>query len=389
MRIGLLKDIKDGEFRTIMTPNEVAELIALGAEVWVEKNAGAGASFEDYEYEKAGAKIADNMQEIYANCDLVTKVKELEKCEYNLLREGQVIFTCLHPAASKEEVDVLLKSKVIAFTAEDTHRYGSPNCEIAGKLGLLKGAEHLLRTNGGSGQLICGAGGAPAANVLIIGAGLAGSGALQLAYGLGANITVMDINVKILRDLIEKYPGISTMISSSSNIKTLMPNLDLIVNCVKWPKHRKDHLITRDMLSLMKKGSVIVDVSADVGGAIETYRHTTHEHPTFVVDGIVHYGVDNIPGAASKTTSVAYAASVIDHFKSIVQNGIKEACRLNGYLRRSMTSYKGILTHEETSAIQGREWVTPEEILGLEEGTYEIVPKATTTSSKPTTCRAK
>lgn len=389
MRVGLLKDIKDGEFRTIMTPNEVAELIALGAEVWVEKDAGAGASFEDCEYEKVGAKIAKNMQEIYANCDLVTKVKELEECEYDLLREGQIIFTCLHPAASREEVDVLLKSKVIAFTAEDTHRYGSPNCEIAGKLGLLKGAEHLLRTNGGSGQLICGAGGAPAANVLIIGAGLAGSGALQLAYGLGANITVMDINVKILRELIQKYPGISTMISSSSNIKTLMPNLDLIVNCVKWPKHRKDHLITRDMLSLMKKGSVIVDVSADVGGAIETYRHTTHEHPTFVVDGIVHYGVDNIPGAASKTTSVAYAASVIDHFKSIVQNGVKEACRLNGYLRRSMTSYKGILTHEETSAIQGREWVTPEEILGLEEGTYEIAPKATTTSSKPTTCRAK
>lgn len=389
MRIGLLKDIKDGEFRTIMTPNEAAELIALGAEVWVEKNAGAGASFEDCEYEKIGAKIAENMQEIYANCDLVTKVKELEKCEYDLLREGQIIFTCLHPAASREEVDVLLKSKVIAFTAEDTHRYGSPNCEIAGKLGLLKGAEHLLRTNGGSGQLICGAGGAPAANVLIIGAGLAGSGALQLAYGLGANITVMDINVKILRELIQKYPGISTMISSSSNIKTLMPNLDLIVNCVKWPKHRKDHLITKEMLSLMKKGSVIVDVSADVGGAIETYRHTTHENPTFVVDGIVHYGVDNIPGAASKTTSIAYAASVIDHFKSIVQNGIKEACRMNGYLRRSMTSYMGILTHEETSAIQGREWVRPEEILELEEGTYEIVPKATTTSSKPTTCRAK
>lgn len=387
MKVGLLKDIKDGEYRTIMTPNEAAELISLGAKVYVETGAGEGASFEDKEYEKVGAKIVKDMKEIYATCDFVTKVKELEEVEYDLLREGQIIFTCLHPAASREEVDVLLKSKVIAFTAEDTHRYGSPNCEIAGKLGLLKGAEHLLRTNGGSGQLICGAGGAPAANVLIIGAGLAGHGALQLAYGLGANITVMDINVKILRDLIAEFPGINTMISNSANIKALMPNLDLIVNCVKWPKHRKDHLITRDMLSLMKKGSVIVDVSADVGGAIETYRHTTHENPTFVVDGIVHYGVDNIPGAASKTTSIAYAASVIDHFKSIVQNGVKEACRRNGYLRRSMTSYLGILTHEETSAIQGREWVTPEEILGLEEGTYEIAPKATTTVSKPTTCK--
>lgn len=387
MKVGLLKDIKDGEFRTIMTPNEAAELVSLGAEVFVETGAGEGASFEDADYIKAGAKIAKDMKEIYATCDFVTKVKELEECEYDLLREGQIIFTCLHPAASKEEVDVLLKSKVIAFTAEDTHRYGSPNCEIAGKLGLLKGAEHLLRTNGGSGQLICGAGGAPAANILIIGAGLAGTGALQLAYGLGANITVMDINVKILRDLIEKYPGINTMISNSANIKALMPNLDLIINCVKWPKHRKDHLVTREMLSMMKKGSVIVDVSADVGGAIETYRHTTHENPTFVVDGIVHYGVDNIPGAASKTTSIAYAASVIEHFKSIVQNGVKEACRLNGYLRRSMTSYLGVLTHEETSAIQGREWVTPEEMLGLEEGTYNIAPKASSTSSKPTTCK--
>ncbi|WP_130890909.1 alanine dehydrogenase [Fusobacterium varium] len=387
MKVGLLKDIKDGEFRTIMTPNEAAELISIGAEVYVETGAGAGASFEDADYVKAGAKIAKDMKEIYATCDFVTKVKELEECEFDLLREGQIIFTCLHPAASKDEVDVLLKSKVIAFTAEDTHRYGSPNCEIAGKLGLLKGAEHLLRTNGGSGQLICGAGGAPAANVLIIGAGLAGTGALQLAYGLGANITVMDINVKILRDLIEKYPGINTMISNSANIKALMPNLDIILNCVKWPKHRRDHLVTREMLSLMKKGSVIVDVSADVGGAIETYHHTTHENPTFVVDGIVHYGVDNIPGAASKTTSIAYAASVIEHFKSIVQNGVKEACRLNGYLRRSMTSYMGVLTHEETSAIQGREWVTPEEMLGLEEGTYSIAPKATSTSSKPTTCK--
>lgn len=222
MKVGLLKDIKDGEYRTIMTPNEAAELISLGAKVYVETGAGEGASFEDKEYEKVGAKIVKDMKEIYATCDFVTKVKELEEVEYDLLREGQIIFTCLHPAASREEVDVLLKSKVIAFTAEDTHRYGSPNCEIAGKLGLLKGAEHLLRTNGGSGQLICGAGGAPAANVLIIGAGLAGHGALQLAYGLGANITVMDINVKILRDLIAEFPGINTMISNSANILSLI-----------------------------------------------------------------------------------------------------------------------------------------------------------------------
>lgn len=381
MKIGLLKEIKNSEYRTILTPNEVEDLILNGHELFIQSGAGVGASFEDEAYEKVGAKIVNSMEEIYKICEFVTKVKEIEEKEYDLLRENQIIFTCIHPAASRDEVDALLKAKVIAFTAEDTHRYGSPNCEIAGKLGLLKGAEHLLRTNGGSGQLICGAGGAPAANVLIIGAGLVGKGALEMAYGLGANITVMDINVQILRNLITNFPGINTLISSTANIKSILPNIDLVVNCVKWPKHRKDHLIYRDMLQLMKKGSVIVDVSADVGGAIETYKHTTHEKPTFVLDGIVHYGVDNIPGAASKTTSIAYAASVIEHIKSIANNGIIEACRKNGYLRRSLTVYKGILTHEETSVIQKRDWVRPEVVLGLKEGTYDIAPSATTTRS--------
>ncbi len=382
MKIGLLKEIKNGEYRTILTPNEVAELILDGHELFVQSGAGAGASFEDEEYEKLGAKILSTKEEIYKISDFVTKVKEIEEEEYELLKENQIIFTCIHPAASRQEVDALLKAKVIAFTAEDTHRYGSPNCEIAGKLGVLKGAEHLLRTNGGSGQLICGAGGAPAANVLILGAGLAGRGALEIAYGLGANITVMDINVQILRNLLSDFPGINTMISNTANIKSLLGNIDLILNCVKWPKHRKDHLIYKEMLKLMKKGSVIVDVSADIGGAIETYRHTTHENPIFIEDGIVHYGVDNIPGAASKTTTIAYAASVIEHIKSIANNGIKEACKRNGYLRRSLTVYKGTLTHEETSVIQKRDWVRPEVILELEEGSYDIVPTATTTVSK-------
>lgn len=380
MKIGLLKDIKEGEFRTILTPNEVAELINTGNELFVQSGAGLGASFDDEAYKNVGATILNSKEEIYATCDFVTKVKEIEECEYPLLRENQIIFTCIHPAASRGEVDALLKAKVIAFTAEDTHRYGSPNCEIAGKLGVLKGAEHLLSTNGGSGQLICGAGGAPAANVLIIGAGLAGRGAIEMAYGLGANITVMEINVQILRNLISDFPGINTMISNTANIKSILPNTDLVINCVKWPKHRKDHLIYKDMLKSMKKGSVIVDVSADVGGAIETYQPMTHSNPTYVIDGVIHYGVDNIPGAASKTTSIAYAASVIDHIKSIANLGIEEACKKNGFLRRSLTVYKGTLTHEETAVIQKREWIRPEEILSLKEGTYEVVPRATTTS---------
>lgn len=380
MKIGLLKDMKDGEYRTILTPNEVSELIHSGNELYIQSGAGIGASFEDEDYKASGAFILNSMEEIYETCDFITKVKEINPSEYSLLRENQIIFTCIHPASNKEEVDALLKAKVIAFTAEDTHRYGSPNCEIAGKLGVLKGSECLLKTGGGSGQLICGVGGAPAANVLIIGAGLAGRGALEIAYQLGANVTVMEINVQILRNLLSDFPRINTLISNVANIKSILPNLDLIVNCVKWPKHRKDHLIYKNMLKTMKKGSVIVDISADIGGAIETYQNTSHSNPTFILENVIHYGVNNIPGAASKTASIAYAASVIHHIKSIANNGILEACRRNGYLRRSLTTYKGVLTHEETSIIQNREWVSPEVILTLSEGTYDIAPPATTTT---------
>jgi len=383
MILGVLKDIKPGESRVIMTPTEAAELCADGNKVLVQSQAGELAGFEDNEYVMAGAEIKQTMEEIYKECDMVIKVKEITPQEYKLMREGQIIFTCIHPAANREEVDALLEKKVIAFTAEDTHRYGSPNCEVAGKLGALMGAFQLLSIHGGSGKLICGIGGAPAANVIILGAGIVGKGATDVLAALGANITLMDVNIGTLRSCQQIYPkNVQTAFSNQYNIKNLLPNTDLIVNCVKWPKHRKDHLVTKDMLKLMKKGSVIVDISADVGGAIETYRPTTHENPTYVVDGIVHYGVDNIPGAVPHTTSVAYAASVLPHFRAISNNGIKEACRRDGYLRRSLTVHMGILTHEETSVIQNREWVTPEEILELTDcKDLDIAPKATVTSS--------
>ena len=382
MKIGILKEIKPGESRVIMTPTEVSELCNDGHEIFVEKNAGHQAGFYDESYIESGAKILETKEEIYAKCDMVAKVKEIYPEEYPLLRENQIVFTCIHPAASKEEVDALIERKVIAFTAEDTHRYGSPNCEVAGKLGALMGVQHMLSINGGSGKLICGIGGAPGANVLVLGAGIVGKSATEIVSSLGAQVTIMDINIGVLRHCEDIFPkNVFTAFSNQSNIKKLLPNIDLVINCVKWPKHRKDHLITKDMLNLMKKGSVIVDVSADVGGAIETYQPTTHENPTYTIDGVVHYGVDNIPGAAPYTTSIAYAASVFPHFKSIANNGVVEACRKDGYLRRSLTVFKGTLTHEETSVIQKRSWTKPEKILGLEGcENLDIAPKATTTS---------
>lgn len=368
MIIGVLKEIKSGESRVILTPTEVAELCSDGHKVLVQSQAGSNAGFEDEDYIKAGSEIRISAEDIFQECDMVSKVKEVEPAEYELLREGQIVFACVHPAAHRNEVNILLEKKVISFSAEDSHRYGSPNCEVAGKLGALMGAYHLLSINGGSGKLICGIGGAPGANVIILGAGIVGKGATQILSSMGGNTTLMDINIGVLRECEYLFPkNVHTAISNQYNIKKLLPNTDLVINCVKWPKQNKNHLITKDMLNLMKKGSVIVDISADVGGAIETYKETTHENPTYVINGVVHYGVSNIPGVAPYTTSVAYAASILPHFKSIAKNGIVEACRRDGFLRRSLTTYNGILTHKETSIIQSRPWKTPEETLGLTE----------------------
>lgn len=378
MKIGVLKEIKCGESRVIVTPVEAQELINDGHEVLVEKNAGYIAGFYDEEYIKIGAEIVASREVIYETCNMILKVKEFFKEEYNLLRSGQIVFACIHPASNREEVDALLKNKVIAFTAEDTHRYGSPNCEVAGKLGALMGVQYLLNSNGGRGQLISGIGGAPGANAIVLGAGIVGKGSIEILSALGAQVTVMARNVSTMRSCHDIYPAnVRTMFSNQSNIRALLPTTDLVVNCVKWSKDRTDHLITREMLSLMKKGSVIVDISADLDGAIETYRATTHEDPVYEVDGIIHYGVDNIPGAAAHTTSIAYAASVLPHIRSIANKGVREACIKDGFLRRSLTVYNGILTHKETSIIQNREWSTPEEVLDLDIKNIDLAPSAT------------
>lgn len=382
MNIGILKDIKNGENRVIATPAEVATLTADGNIVKVQKGAGAKAGFEDEAYAAAGAVLSDTAEEIYAGCDLVAKVKEFEPSEYGLLRENQIVFTCIHPAAHPQEVQALLDKKVIAFTAEDSHRYGSPNCEAAGKQGALFGLESMLTINGGKGKFVSGLGGAPGMKVLILGGGIVGQAALSVLHALGAWCTVMDINIGTLRSISRQYhEQVNTMISTKENIKKLLLETDLVLNCVKWPKGCKDYLIDRPMLKLMEKGSVIVDISNDDQGAIESFHETTHENPRYVEEGIVHYCVGNIPGAIAHSTSIAYAASVLPHFRSLAKYGVAQACVLDGYLRRSLTTYKGYLTHEETSALQNRPWIRPEEILKITEKALDPAPPATVTRS--------
>lgn len=382
MKFGVLKDIKDGEFRVMVTPTEVNLLKNDGHDVYVQSKAGEGSGFYDKDYEKEGAVIVDSMEEIYSNCDMVVKVKEIEPVEYDLIRENQIIYTCIHPAAHNEEVEALLKSGCIAFTAEDSHRYGSPNCEAAGKQGALMGLESLLTINGGKGKFVSGLGGAPGVKALVLGGGTVGRAVTSVLANLGAWVTVMDINIGTLRDIKREFnEKVNTEISNKYNIKKLLPEIDIVYNCVKWPKDSKEYLIDREMVKSMEKGSVIVDISNDVG-AIETFHETTHEDPRYIEEGVVHYCVSNIPGAIAQSTSIAYAASALPHFRNILNSGVKEACVKDGFLRRSLTTYKGYLTHEETSAIQNRPWIKPEDILEISDRELDFAPPATPTRSK-------
>lgn len=382
MIFGVLKDRKVGEYRVIATPLEVGTISSDGHTVLVQKDAGLKAGFSNEAYEEKGAEIVETLEEMYERSDLLAKVKEIEEVEYHLLRENQIIYTCIHPAAHEQQVQAILDSKCIAFTAEDSHRFGSVNCEAAGKQGALMGLTAMLTINGGKGKFVSGLAGAPGMKVLILGGGIVGKSALQVLQSLGAWCTVMDVNFGTLRNIGQMYnEKVNTQLSTKQNIKELLPEIDMVINCVKWPKGSKDYLIDREMLHLMEKGSVIVDISNDTEGAIESFRETTHEDPTYIENGVVHYCVGNIPGAIANSTSVAYAASVLGHLRSILNGGVKEACIKDGFLRRSLTAYKGHLTHEETSAVQNRPWIKPEDILAIAQEKIDAAPPATITRS--------
>lgn len=382
MIYGILKENKEGEYRVISTPAEVRSIVAAGHQVLAQHDCGAMAGFPDEAYAAAGAEIVKTAGEIYGRCDLVAKVKEFKPEEYDLIREGQIILGCIHPAGHPEEVDAILKSKCIAFTAEDSHRYGSPFCEAAGKQGALFGLESMLTINGGKGKFVGGLAGAPGMNVLILGGGTVGQGALSVLHALGANVTVMDINVGLLRTLSYQYQGkIDTMLCNKETIASVLPRTDMVVNCVKWPKERKDFLIDKEMLKRMEPGSVLVDISNDDPGAIESSHETHHDDPRYVVNGVVHYCVSNIPSAIAHSSSVCCAAEILPLILGLLNDGVKETCVRDGYYRRCLTAYKGILTHEETSVVQKRPWARPEDVLGIRDRNLDPAPPATTTRS--------
>ena len=254
MKFGVLKDIKIGESRVIATPAEVSEILRDGHEVYVASGAGYKAGFDDAEYAAAGAIIKETNEEIYATCDFVAKVKEIEPSEYDYLREGQIIYTCIHPAAHRGEVDALLEKKVIAITAEDSHRYGSPNCEAAGKVGAFMGLWSMMTMNGGSGKFANGLAGTPGVKAIVCGCGTVGRAAIEVLSNMGVQVTVADINMGSLKEVSALYNGkIDTMISNNFNLKTALPNTDLFINSVRWPKNATEPMVTREMVASTKQ----------------------------------------------------------------------------------------------------------------------------------------
>lgn len=351
MIIGVPKEIKTDEFRVGMTPSGAMELIKAGHSVLVERGAGLGSGFEDTQYLNTGAVLVESADDLYAGADMILKVKEPIEVEYERLREGQILFTYLHLAADKRLTEVLCTKKITAL-AYETLRVGrrlpllEPMSEIAGRMATLFGAVHLGRYNGGSGRLLGGAVGVERNRVLVLGAGVAGKSAADAAAGLGAEVVMMDINTErltYLRDVMA--PNVTMLYSTHDSILDNIKIADLIIGTVLIPGAKAPKLITRDMLSLMKKGTVLVDVSIDQGGCFETSHATTHSHPTFEVDGIVHYCVANMPGMYPRTSTVALTNATLPYAIKIASTPL-DVLLSDEIYAGALNTYNGNVTNE-------------------------------------------
>ena len=354
MRIGTVKEIKHNEYRVGLTPTNAREYVNYGHQVFVQAGAGEGSSLSDEDYAAAGATIMGTAEEVWETCDMIIKVKEPLADEYSLIRENQIIYTYLHLAADRKLTEVLLsnKSKAVAYETIRDSEGGlpllRPMSEIAGKLGVQAGARCLEKPMGGRGVLLGGAVGAAKANVVIIGGGVVGTAALKMALGLGANVTIFDKNLDRLAYLDDVF-NVQTMYSTQVAIEAALPSADLVIGAVLIPGAAAPKLLKRESLKLMKPGSVIVDVAVDQGGCCETTRVTYHDDPTFVVDGVVHYCVANMPGAVSQTSTFALTNATLSYGLKIANLGLEAAVKTDNGLMLGVNCYKGHLTCEEVA----------------------------------------
>lgn len=352
--IGLVKEIKKDENRVALTPAGVTTLVGHGHTVYVEAGAGEGSGFSDSEYENAGGTLLQTAKEVFAKADIITKVKEPIVAEYDLFRQGQILYTYLHLAPEPALTSMLIEKKIKAIAYETVQlQDGSlplltPMSEVAGRMATQIGAQFLEKLYGGRGILLGGVPGVAPGKVVVIGGGIVGLNAAYVAMGMGADVTIIDISAARLRQLDELYRGrLKTLMSNPHNIAEEVKEADLVVGAVLIPGARAPHLVTEDMVKSMRPGSVIVDVAIDQGGSIATCDHsTTHTNPTYIKYGVVHYAVANMPGAVPRTSTLALTNVTLNYLLTICDKGLVEALRQSEPLRKGVNVYDGHVTYE-------------------------------------------
>ncbi|GAB4512148.1 MAG: alanine dehydrogenase [Anaerolineae bacterium] len=352
MIIGIPKEIKTDEHRVSLPPNGVRELVKHGHQVLVQQDAGKGSAFPDSEYTKAGATIVYTAEEVWRRAEMVVKVKEPQATEYPYLREDLILFTYLHLAAAENLTHAMLESGVTGLAYEtviDTEGklpLLEPMSEVAGRMSTQIVAQYLTKTQGERGMLMGGVPGVQPAHVVILGGGTVGTNAAKIALGMGARVTLLDINIERLRYLDDTMHGrFTTLYSNDSNISDAIASADAVIGAVLIVGAKAPHLIRRDMLTTMPQGSVIVDVAVDQGGCVETTHPTTHSNPTYVVDGVVHYGVANMPGAVPRTSSLALSNATLRYVLRVADRGLHDALKSTPGLAQGLNIYKGHVTH--------------------------------------------
>ncbi len=370
MRIGTVREIKDSENRVGLVPGGVDTLVAAGHEVLVESGAGNGSLISDDEFAAAGARIVDTRDEVFETCDLLIKVKEVQPEEVELLREGQILYTYLHLAPLPDLTEGLLSRGVTAIAYETiTAPDGSlplltPMSEVAGRMAIQEGAHHLHRSCGGSGILLGGVPGVPRGRAVIVGGGVVGLNAAKLAVGIGAEVTILEKSSARMRYLDDIFGSrVTTLKSSAVTLAAALAEADLVVGAVLVPGAAAPRIITREMVAAMREGAVIVDVAVDQGGCCETTRPTTHSKPTYLVDGVVHYCVANMPGAMPRTSTYALTNVTLEYALTIADYGFEEAVRRDSCLRPGVNTYAGRLTCEPVAESQGRAYQPLEELI--------------------------
>jgi len=370
MIVGILKEIKTEENRVSMTPAGVEVMIINGHKILVEKSAGIGSGFNDDAYAKAGAQIVDSPAEIFRKSDMIMHVKEPLPSEYDLIREGQIVFTYLHLAADERQTQALIKSKAVCIGYETIQKPDgtlpllTPMSEVAGRMAIQQGAKYLEMAQGGHGVLLGGVPGVDPGNVVVIGGGVVGVNAAKMACGLGAKVYILDMNLDRLRYLSDVMPAnCFNLFSSPATLRDLITRADVIVGAVLIPGTKAPKLVTREMLQTMKPGTVMVDVAIDQGGCFETSKATTHSHPTYMVDGVVHYCVANMPGAVPQTSTMALTNATLPYAVKIANKGWKKAMQDSPDIKLGANVINGHVTYPGVAEAFNLELVPIESLL--------------------------